>query len=328
VKLTLAELNKRVHNEHDAYLLLEELRWKGTPICPHCGNDKAYFIRPRSENGMRGTGAKDANGKQSQSIRRIWKCAKCRMQFSVLTGTVFHGTHVPLSTWLTVMVQMCAAKNGMSAREVERMHGVTPETAWYMLHRLREAMKREPIAAMLEGVIVADEAWIGGANKNKHKKDRIHGGGPGAGKTAILTLVDKHTGEARSRVIPDVTGPTLAKAISEQVRPTQSLLWTDESTAYPELGHQFLAHETVNHSQDKYVSETGAGTNLVEGFFSQLKRSIDGTHHHVSTVHLQRYLDEFDFRYTTRKLSDSLRMQQMIDQAHGRRLTYKPLTGQ
>jgi len=165
VKLTLKNIADHITTEHDAYLLLEELRWHGTPVCSHCGHDKAYFLTPK--NGTRGTGLPKADGKRTQSVRRVWKCAKCRKQFSVLTGTIFHGTKVSLRTWLMVMVQMASAKNGISAREVERMHGVTPETAWYMLHRLRESMKRDPLAGLLVGTIVADETYIGGKPKNR-----------------------------------------------------------------------------------------------------------------------------------------------------------------
>lgn len=150
MKLTLAELRKRVTDESDAYLLLEELRWgkdRDRLACPHCGNEKAYFLTPKG--GARGTGMPKADGKRTQSIRRVWKCAACRKQFSVLTGTIFHGTKVALADWLTVMVLMCAAKNGISAREVEGLIGVTPETAWFMLHRLRESMKRDPLVGML-----------------------------------------------------------------------------------------------------------------------------------------------------------------------------------
>ncbi|HEY2813831.1 MAG TPA: IS1595 family transposase, partial [Acidimicrobiales bacterium] len=173
MKLTLATLRKRVQNENDAYLLLEELRWgqdNARMACPHCGHDRAYFLKPKT--GSRGTGMKDANGRRSQSVRRVWKCAKCRKQFSVLTGTIFHGSHVAISTWLTVMVQMCSAKNGISAREIERMHDVTPETAWFMLHRLRESMKRDPLVGMLRGTITADETFIGGKPRNKHQQGR------------------------------------------------------------------------------------------------------------------------------------------------------------
>jgi transposase-like protein len=219
VKLSLAELRKRVQDESDAYSLLEELRWHGNPVCPHCGHDKAYFLKPANGT-SRGTGRKQGDGGRTMSVRRVWKCAKCRKQFSVLTGTIFHGTKVSLSTWLTVMVQMCSAKNGISAREVERMHDVTPETAWYMLHRLREATKREPLVGMLTGTITADETFIGGKPKNRHQQGKgpqPWGGAPGHAKTAVLSLVNRETGEVRSQVIPDVTGATLRKAIAEQV---------------------------------------------------------------------------------------------------------------
>jgi transposase-like protein len=143
MKLTLAEIRKRVADEGDAYALLERLRWPNGPICAHCGNDKAYFLNPANGK-SRATGPK-----RSMSQRRVWKCAACRKQFSVLTNTVFHGTKVPIETWLVVMVQTCSERNGISSREVERMHDLTPETAWLMLHRLREAVKREPLADML-----------------------------------------------------------------------------------------------------------------------------------------------------------------------------------
>ena len=231
--MTLKNLADQVVDEADAYRLLEELRWHGTPVCPHCGNEKAYFLNPK--NGTRGTGVPKADGKRTQSVRRVWKCAKCRKQFSVLTGTIFHGTKVPLRTWLFVMVQMSASKNGISAREVERMHGVTPETAWFMLQRLREAMKREPLAEMLTGTIVSDETYIGDKPKNKHRQGK-QGDRPGSSKghaglpkhkTPVLSLVHKETGEVRSVVVPDVTGATLRKAIAKQVDITGSHLQTD-----------------------------------------------------------------------------------------------------
>jgi len=331
VRLTLAEIRKRVETEGDAYAVLEELRWPNGPICPHCHHDKAYYLKPKN-------GATRATGpKKTMSYRRVWKCAKCRRQFSVLTDTIFHGTKVPIETWLMVMVQMCSAKNGISAREIERMHGVTPETAWFVLHRLREAMKREPLAAMLRGTIVADETYIGGTPKKMNKPakavnyklrmtPRAQGYDRGTAKTAVLSLVDAETGEVRSRVVPRVDGHNLRKVMSEQVDMANSTLWTDEGSWYGQIGQEFQAHETVNHSQDEYVDWiTGASTNRAEGYFSQLKRSIDGTHHHVSREHLPRYLAEFDFRYSTCKMKDGDRLERMVDQSAGRRLTYRPL---
>ena len=322
MNLTLAELRKRVGDDEEAaYGLLEELRWPTGPICAHCGHDKAYFLTPKDKAGRRtGPGAK-------RSVRRVWKCAKCRKQFSVLTGTIFHGTKIPLADWLQVMVLVSSAKNGISAREVERLIGVTPETAWFMLHRLREAMRRESV--LMEGVIVSDETWIGGEPRFRHKGDRDAGGPMNfhTDKTPVVALVEKHTGRAAARVVPNVTGQTLSQVMKEErVNPNHSILWTDEGRQYETLGKKFIAHETVDHSEEQYVSRTGAGTNLAEGFFSQLKRSIDGTYHHVSREHLQRYLDEFSFRYSTRRLKDSARLQRMVDQSKGRRLSYKPLT--
>ena len=329
--MTLAELRKRVSDENDAYLLLEELRWHGTPICAHCGHDKAYVLTPR--NGVsRGTGPKDANGRRSQSVRRVYKCAKCRKQFSVLTNTIFHGTKVALSDWLTVMVLMASAKNGISAREVERLIGVTPETAWFMTQRLRETMKREPLVGMLRGTITADETYIGGKPRNRHRQGRPTKGaergkrkGPFANKVPVFSLVNRETGEVRSTVVPDVTGATLAKIMAEQVDMASSVLHTDAGLQeYKPVGQQYVAHEWVDHSANEYVRGS-VTTNHAEGYFSQLKRSLDGTHHHVSREHLARYLAEFDFRFNTRKLSDSARLERMVDQAEGRRLSYKPL---
>jgi transposase-like protein len=320
MKLNLSEIRKRVDGEASAYLLLEELRWPNGPVCPHCGNRKAYFLKPA--NGV----SRPSGPNRKLSQRRVWKCSKCRKQFSVLTGTIFHGTKVSIEIWLMVMVQMCSAKNGISAREIERMHGVTPETAWYMLHRLREAMKREPLVGMLTGTIVADETWVGGNPKNKHVSKRGVTRQGSTEKTPVLSLVNVETGEIRSQVMPSVTARTLRRVIREEVDTAQSDLQTDQATYYLTLGRLFKSHQSVNHSTGEYV-RGNVTTNRAEGYFAQLKRSINGTHHHVSKEHLHRYLAEFDFRYCTCKLDDSARLQRMVTQSAGRRLSYKPLTG-
>jgi len=317
MRLTLSEIRRRVEQEGDAYRLLEELRWPTGPVCPHCGNIGAYFLKPKN-----GTSRKTTKGTYSQ--RRVWKCSSCRKQFSVLTGTIFHGTKVSIETWLMVMVQMCSAKNGISAREVERMHGVTPETAWYMLHRLREAMKREPLASILSGTVVSDETWVGGKPKNRPAHKR---GYNTEAKTPVVALVHRETGEVRARVVPNVTGASLRTVLDENVQAATTHLQTDESTAYRGLGPAFAAHSRVNHGKGEYVSKaTGATTNPAESFFAQFKRSLDGTHHGVSKQHLGRYAAEFEFRWNTSRMNDAERLQKMVDQAAGRRLTYQPLT--
>ena len=331
MKLTFTEIRKRVESESDAYYLLEQLRWGEGVICPHCGNTKAYFLNPAN-------GKSRATRTGATSQRRVWKCASCRKQFSVLTGTIFHGTKVPVAIWLFVMVDMCSDKNGISAREVNRKYGVTVETAWHMLHRLREAMKRDPLAGVLSGTIVADETYVGGDPKNRHasKKEnlvpvRIQ---PGEGrpnqytdKTAVLALVKTETGEVRGEVVTEttVTGARISKFLGDHVDMANSVLHTDESAPYPPVSGQFIDHQAVNHSKKEYV-RGNVTTNQAEGFFAQLKRSIDRTHHSVSPAHLHRYVNEFAFRRSTCKMVDSERLQVMIDQAAGRRLTYKPLT--
>lgn len=304
-----------VPDETTAYLLLEELRWHGDPVCAFCGHDKAYFLKPAN-------GTSRATGpKKTMSVRRVWKCAKCRRQFSVLTNTIMHGTKIPIRTWLAVLVDVSSAKNGVSAREIERKYEITAESAWHMLHRIREAMKRDPLVGMLRGTVLADETYIGGKVGNRKKGQRHNA----PAKTVVLSLVDEETGEVRSAVVPNVTAPTLRAAIAEQVEGRTSTLVTDELRSYTRVAHDFRKHYAVNHSYGEYVNQ-GFSTNAVESFFAQLKRSIDGTHHHVSTEHLHRYLAEFDFRYSTRKMKDSERTLRIIDQGAGRRLTYRPLT--
>lgn len=330
-KITLPKLMDRITDEASAYKFLEDMRWGDKPYCPHCHSDHVSYIRP-----LNGTSRLTRTG--SASARRVWKCRACHKQFSVLTGTVFHGTKVSVRTWIFVVFEMCASKNGVSAREVERKYGVTNKTAWHMLHRIRAAMEGDGLDAMLGGngnVVVADETFIGGSLENKSNSERkkIKEGprrGPFENKTAVLSLVDTATGEVRSKVVPDIAGPTLRKAIAEQVDMAGSELWTDQAAHYRGIAKEFAAHETVNHSEDEYARYTAGRiitTNHVEGFFSQLKRSLDGTHHHISRKHLHRYLAEFDFRYTTRGENDSQRFSRLLSQVAGVRLTYRPLIG-
>lgn len=330
-KLSIPALANKIQTEGDAYVFMERMRW-GTEnerlACPHCGHDKAYFLNPAN-----GVNRKTRTGSASQ--RRVWKCAACRKQFSVLTGTIFHGSKVPLRTWLFIVFAMCSNKNGISAREIERTYGLTPKTAWFVTHRIREAMKREPLIGMLRGEIVADETFIGGKPKNKHQqgKPRPKTGKGLAGtphhKTAVLSLIDTASGEVRSQVVPDVQGHSLRKAMAEQVDMGNSTLLTDSAKAYRPIGHEFIDHRHVDHSNHEYVRREGevvVTTNHAEGYFSQLKRSLDGTHHHVSTEHLARYLAEFDYRYSTRKMTDTERFADVFGKVDGKRLTYRPLT--
>jgi transposase-like protein len=321
-KISLLSLADRLRTEGDAYRVLEEMRWGDRPICPHCGSvRKHYFLTPSN-----GTARKTRTG--SASERRVWKCADCRKQFTVLVGTIFHGSKIPLRIWLLVIFDACSAKNGISAREVERKYGLTAKSAWFLMHRLREAMKREPIAGLLSGRVIADETWYGGTPKNRHghmrtKKDRLQGA---TDKTPIMALVSRETGEVRSQAIPNVGAENLRAVIAEHVDTKQTHLHTDSAMQYRKLAEPFAAHSTVDHRAGEYVRQD-VTTNHAETYFSQLKRSLDGTHHHVSREHLHRYLAEFDFRYTTCKLSDTERIDLLVSRAGGRRLMYSEPAG-
>jgi transposase-like protein len=314
---TILQIAARIPDEAAAYEYLEELRWHGKPVCPHCGSDdRCYFLTPKN-----GTTRTTRTGKATQ--RRLWKCGACRRQFSVLTDTVMHGTKIPVRTWVFVIFEMCASKNGVSAREIERKYGLCPRSAWFLTQRIREAMKDDGLS-MFTGTITADETWIGGRPHARHLGKRGDGTPGKTEKQPVLALVNRTTGEVRSRVVPDVTGMTLRKAIAEQVDMGRSVLHTDKGKQYIVLGREFERHESVDHGMDEYV-RGDVTTNHAENFFSQLKRSIDGTHHHVSRDHLGRYLAEFDYRYSTKRATDADRVDELMRRAAGRRLAYKPL---
>jgi transposase-like protein len=312
MKMTLMTIAKQIRSEAEAYEFMESMRWPNGPICPHCGSvEKHYFLTPKG-----GTARQTRTG--SMTERRVWKCKTCRKQFSVTTGTVFHGSKVPLQVWLMVVYEMCANKNGIAAREIARKYDVAPKTAWFMTQRLREAMKRKAPSSLIEGTVVIDETWIGGEPKNRSKRPKNPGH---TKKTPVVSLVDKRTGEVRSRVVADVSGKTLRSVIAENCAMARTILHTDAAHSYEGIAPDLAGHEAVNHSAGEYVRGE-VSTNPCETFFSQLKRSIDGTHHHVSREHLHRYVTEFDFRHSTRMLSDAERMTRLFGQVHGRRLAY------
>ena len=332
---SLIKLINRLQTEADAYKYLEEQRWPDgiPPACPHCGgNEKPpVFLQPKDGS----TGRKTRTGSVSQ--RRVWKCktAGCRRQFSVLTNTPMHGTKIPVRTWVLVTFEMCSSKNGVSAREIERKYDLTPKSAWFLLHRIREGMSAPEPPFWTDTEVVADETFIGpnlGRMNNKRRKEHeeTHGGKTTRGtahKTPVVTLINRETGESYSKVLNDVSAVNVREVIEEVADLPNIDLSTDGGSAYRHSGPQARSHVAVDHKWGEYV-RNGRGTNPVESFFSQLKRSIDGTHHNVSRVHLQRYLDEFGFRHNTHKLTDAERMAIYYRQLNGKRLTYKPVQGQ
>lgn len=299
---------KALQDEAAAYAWVEARVWPEGPICPHCGNVDAKRITKLA-------------GKSTRP--GVYKCNECRKPFTVKVGTVFESSHVPLRLWLQAMFLMCSSKKGISSNQLHRTLGVTLKTAWFMSHRIREAMRVTGVGPMGgEGEIIeADETFFG---RMKDQPKRKAGWGH---KNPILTLVQRG-GSARSFHVDGVTvgqlGPLLRANINRE-----TALMTDEATQYRGIGQEFSSHEAVTHSLDEYVRYGGERvihTNTVEGYFSIFKRGMKGVYQHCAEKHLHRYLSEFDFRYSNRVglgVDDVERTERAVCGIVGKRLTYR-----
>ncbi len=296
--------NPAFHDEDAAREALEAIRWPDGPLCPHCGNLDQDKI---------------AKGKGKAHRPGLYYCAACNGQFTVTVGTVMERSKIFLSKWLLAMHLMGASKKGMSALQLSRMLGVTYKSAWFLCHRIREAMA--PITPGPIGgtnrVVESDETFIGGKAKNRAYAKRA------PKKHIVLALVDRD-GDSYSFHIANVKAKTLRDTIAKIVR-RDSHLMTDELPSYRVLGNEFSGHTTVNHSADQYVRLGGfAHVNTAESRFSLMKRAVFGTHHSVSEAHLSRYLAEWDFKFNTRTLNDGERVTLIAKSIEGKRLTYRP----
>ena len=299
---------KHFRDEAAAYKFVEGRVWTNGPVCPHCG------------------GFERIGKLEGKSTRiGIYKCYQCRKPFTVKVGTIFEDSHVALNIWLQAIYLMASSKKGISANQLHRTLGVTLKTAWFMSHRIREAM-RDGNCGPLGGenkVVEADETYIGGKEKNKHGSKRTPGSQGGANKEPVVSLVERE-GRVRSFHVPNVTSKTLKPILEAQMHGATYVM-TDESRVYPAALEGF-AHGTVNHGIEEYVRGGFWHTNTVEGYFSTLKRGINGTYHHVSQQHLKRYLAEFDFRYNERValgVDDIECTDKLLQGVSGKRLTYQ-----
>ncbi|WP_153796849.1 IS1595 family transposase [Foetidibacter luteolus] len=277
------------------YLILQ--RWNGNPECPYCGHTKVYNI----EDGKR------------------FKCAnkECYKKFSVTVGTIYENSNLPLSTWFIAVWLITAHKKGISSIQLGKDLGITQKAAWFVLHRVRE-MLTDKAPELLNNMVEVDETFVGGKMKNKHKSVRAkahrentsHTGN----KTMVVGLLER--GKQVKTTIYKSEEKSLKNMVVDHVN-TNAVIVTDSLNAYTGLNKLFAGHEVVNHNQDEYVRGIWH-TNSIEGFFSQLKRSIYGIYHQVSPKHLHRYCTETAYRYNFRKISDKERFELTISNSEGR----------
>ena len=302
---------------------LESIHWPHGPVCPHCGNSDQGRI-------------KKMEGKSTRP--GVYKCNECRKPFSVTVGTVFERSHIPLNKWVLASHLLASSKKGMSAHQLHRMLGVTYKTAWFMAHRIREAMKEDvstsgPIGG--EGKTVeADETYIGKRETPRkpspQRRGRPYtkkGKGGGAQKRIVVGLVERG-GKARMFHLNDATKATVRDVLVRNAD-RGSVLYTDESRLYTETGGEYNGHRTVKHSAGEYARrevDVVVHTNTIENVFSVFKRGMIGVYQHCGEAHLHRYLAEFDFRYNRRsalKVSDAERAEDLLRGARDKRLTYR-----
>lgn len=287
---------------------LEQVRWPEGPICPHCGNSDQDRI------------AKVEGEKQSHRPG-LYYCNECKGQFTVTVGTVFERSKLPLSKWWLAMHLMAASKKGMSAHQMSRMLGISYKSTWFMMHRIREAMRDGNPGPMggknLE--VQADETYYGNTSKRAKGYKKGH-----KNKSSVVALVEPD-GAARAFAVKTATADVVRDILVRNAD-RQSVLVTDESALYTQVGWEYSEHQTVLHTGREYVNYRGYTTNNVENFFGIFKKGMVGTYHFCSEQHLQRYLDEFSFRYTNRSglgVGDVERAELIAKGAEGKRLTYR-----
>ena len=276
------------HDEEAAFKKLESIIWPNGPVCPHCGGKERIY----SLNGVRSKPSKaNPEGLERHGLK---KCGHCRKQFTARVGTVFESSHIPLHKWMQATHLLCFSKKGISSHQLHRVLEITYEAAWFMSHRLREAMRSGDLSPMGgaggSGVVEADETFI--ATKKGSKKRRGYGH-----KNAVLSLVERG-GKVRSVHVDDVTAKTIIPIVNENIT-KEARAMTDAAATYYGKLEDFAGHDAVNHAANEYV-RGDVHTNTGEGYFSIFKRGMKGIYQRCSERHLHRYLAEFDFRYNNR----------------------------
>lgn len=289
-------------DEKSAVEFMEALRWEGKPACPRCGDMAVYQMQDSK------TGQRQANFR--------WRCRGCKQQFTVRTGTVFEDSKIEMRHWCYGFWRASTSKKGVSALEIHRQTGISYKSALFMLNRIRFAMA-DSAPGRLQGTIEIDETYVGGKPRFPNKGKR----GRGTSKAPVVAMVQRG-GKVKAFHVADVTGQTVRSLVRANIDRRARII-TDEWAAYSRLSKNFKGgHETVNHKRKEYA-RGDVTTNTIEGFFSIVKRGLNGIYHAVSKEHLHRYMAEFEFRYNHRQLEDGGRMQAAIHGSEGKRLYYQ-----
>ncbi|MEZ5339264.1 MAG: IS1595 family transposase [bacterium] len=297
---TLLEAVRYFADADVCFEFVKRMRWPEKVTCPMCGCNEHSFL----------------------STRKMWQCKSCKKQFSIKKGTIFEDSPLKLDKWLIAMWLIANAKNGISSYELHRSLGITQKSAWFMLHRIRLAMQNKSIEK-LGGQIEADETYVGGKLGNMHvrKQKEVRENSSFAGKTIVSGILQRG-GEVRTKVVQNTKRNTLCSEVEKNVNPGAQV-FTDDLSSYDRLDNNFR-HATVNH-QIEFVNGD-VHTNSLEGFWSQVKRTISGTYVSVEPVHLSRYLDEACYRYNNRKGNDADRFEMLTGMVSGKRTAYAQLT--
>src|SRR5688572_24363242 len=304
----LSALKLAAVSEPAAVEFLEQQRWGAAPACPRCGDADVYTM----------TGS---DGQRNKDYR--WRCKGCKQMFTVRTGTIFEETRLSLRVWAYAFHKACSSKKGISALQLSREMEITHKSALFVLRRIRHGVGSEN-APKLTGTVEVDETYVGGKPRYRRLRHEQKGrSGRGTDKAAVLGMVERG-GEVRFRMMDRLTSERLREVIAENADLTCRII-TDELTQYRRLGMEFEGgHAFVKHSAGEYVKlGTDIHSNSVEGVFSLLKRGVMGTFHSVSKKHLPNYLNEFEFRFNTRKSSDGERVTAAIQKCDGKRLEYR-----